>query len=207
MTQSLPSEVLLAWLKSTPPGTAWGSTCCLALLTMSVSRDCRDVFCSGDVVLSCIAARMAGITVDIGNDSSSPLSASFSSWAELRGDNREVGDWDWNKTPPFVSISSTGRDGRDWRELSEAWNESEGEAGRVESILGEKEDWAREDSGFFKVSPRVPRDLTGVLRDVNIVSSLLADSLARRVWNEEGLNPFSTEEVASLLGKLTNQEQ
>ena len=86
--------------------------------------------------------------------------------------------------------------------MSEAWEGSEGAAGRVERILGENED-----SGLLRVSPREPRDLAGVLRDVNIVLSLLADSLARRVWNDEGLNPFSTVEVASLLEKLTNQSQ
>ena len=200
MTQSLPSEVLLAWLKSTPPGTACGSTCCLALLTMSLSRDCRDVFCSGDVVWSCMAARIAGITVDIGSDSSSSLSTSFST--ALTGDNTGDWDWDWNKTLPFVSISSTGS-----KELSGAWKGVEVAAGRVERIRGENDDWETEDSGLLRVSPRVPRDLEGVLRDVNIESSLLADSLARRVWNDEGLNPFSKVEVASLLEKFTNQAQ
>ena len=178
MTQSLPSAVLLAWLKSTPPGTAWGSTCCLALLTMSLSRDRRDVTWSGGVVLSCMAAMIAGITVDIGNDSSSPLSTSFST--ELTGDNTVGGGRGGNKTLPFVSISSTGREGRPSKELSEAWKESRGAAGSVESILGENEDWETEDSGLFKVSPTVPRDLAGVLRDVNIVLSLRADSRARR---------------------------
>ena len=86
--------------------------------------------------------------------------------------------------------------------MSEAWKGSEGAAGSVERILGENED-----SGLLRVSPREPRDLAGVLRDVNIVLSLLADSLARRVWNDEGLNPFSKVEVASLLEKLTNQSQ
>ena len=95
--------------------------------------------------------------------------------------------------------------------MSKTWKESKGAAGSVESILGENEDWETEDSGLFKVSPTVPRDLTGVLREVNIVSSLRADSRARRVWKEEGLNPFSTVEVevevASLFQKLTDHSR
>ena len=99
-------------------------------------------------------------------------------------------------------MSSTGRGCRGSREFSEAWKGSEGAAGSFERILGENED-----SGLLRVSPRVPRDLAGVLRDVNIVLSLRADSLARRVWNDEGLNPFCTVELASLLEKLTNHSQ
>ena len=88
-----------------------------------------------------MAAMMAGITVDIGNDSSSTLSTSFST--ELAGDNTGLGTS--NKTLPFVSISLTGNvgliglTGRVSKELSEAMRGSSGAAG-IDNILGENED-------------------------------------------------------------------
>ena len=52
---------------------------------MSDSRDCRDTFSSSDVFSSCMAEMITGITADIGSESSSEVSTSFSTW--LAGNN------------------------------------------------------------------------------------------------------------------------